>query len=94
MPACSVCLVTLSLSEAGPGRFGGQPSLTDIYHTMVVAAVDTTTRGPCLALASFVLCCFLIVVWRVLLTALLEPYHSAETAMWLVATWVHVCVIG
>ena len=24
MPARSVCLVTLSLSEAGPGRFGGQ----------------------------------------------------------------------
>ena len=23
MPARSVCLVTLSLSEAGPGRFGG-----------------------------------------------------------------------
>ena len=32
MPARSVCLVTLSLSEAGPGRFGCQPSLTDIYH--------------------------------------------------------------
>ena len=34
MPARSVCLVTLSLSEAGPGRFGGQVSVTDIYHTM------------------------------------------------------------
>ena len=32
MPARSVCLVTLSLSEAGPGRFGGQVSVTDIYH--------------------------------------------------------------
>ena len=34
MPARSVCLVTLSLSEAGPGRFGGQVSVTDIYHTI------------------------------------------------------------
>ena len=34
MPACSVCLVTVSLSEAGPGRFGGQVSVTDIYHTI------------------------------------------------------------
>ena len=33
MPARSVCLVTLSLSEAGPGRFGGQVSVTDIYHS-------------------------------------------------------------
>ena len=36
--ACPQCLssmvVTLSLSEAGPGRFSGQPSSTDIYHTM------------------------------------------------------------
>ena len=36
MPARSVCLVTLSLSEAGPGRFGGQVSVSDIYHTMGV----------------------------------------------------------
>ena len=34
MPARSVCLVTLSLSEAGPGRLGGQLSFTDIYHTI------------------------------------------------------------
>ena len=34
MPARSVCLVTLSLSEAGPGRLGGQASVTDIYHAM------------------------------------------------------------
>ena len=34
MPARSVCLVTLSLSEAGPGRFGSQVSVTDIYHTI------------------------------------------------------------
>ena len=34
MPARSVCLVTLSLSEAGPGRFGFQVSVTDIYHAM------------------------------------------------------------
>ena len=34
MPARSVCLVTLSLSEVGTGRFGGQASVTDIYHTM------------------------------------------------------------
>ena len=30
MPARSVCLVTLSLSEAGTGRFGGQASVTDL----------------------------------------------------------------
>ena len=34
MPARSVCLVTLFLSEAGPGRFGGQVSVTDIYHAI------------------------------------------------------------
>ena len=34
MPARSVCLVALSLSEAGPGRFGRQVSVTDIYHTI------------------------------------------------------------
>ena len=34
MPARSVCLVTLSPSEAGPGRFGRQASVTDIYHAM------------------------------------------------------------
>ena len=34
MPARSVYLVTLSLSEAGPGRFGCQVSVTDIYHTI------------------------------------------------------------
>ena len=55
MPARSVCLVTLSLSEAGPGRFGRQVSVTDIYHTIpyhyqVVAAVDVTAPGvPCYA---------------------------------------------
>ena len=31
--ACLHILVTLSLSEAGPGRFGRQPSSTDFYHT-------------------------------------------------------------
>ena len=40
MPARRVCLVTLSLSEAGPGRFGGQVSVTDIYHTI------THTHAP------------------------------------------------
>ena len=39
MPARSVCLVALSLSEgqAGPGRFGGQVSVTgigNIYHNI------------------------------------------------------------
>ena len=34
MPARSAFLVTLSLSEAGPGRLGGQISVTDIYHTI------------------------------------------------------------
>ena len=34
----SVCVVALSEAEAeagaGPGRFGSQPSSTDLYHTM------------------------------------------------------------
>ena len=34
MPARSVCLLALSLSEAGPGRFGRQVSVTGIYHTI------------------------------------------------------------
>ena len=37
MPARSVCLVALSLSEAGPGRFGGQVSVIRRhlpYHTI------------------------------------------------------------
>ena len=34
MPARSVCPVALSPSEARPGRFGGQVSVTDIYHAM------------------------------------------------------------
>ena len=34
MPARSVCLMTLSLSEAGPGSFGRQVSVTDIYHAI------------------------------------------------------------
>ena len=36
MPARSVCLVTLSLSEAGPGRFGRQVSVTDIYYSNTI----------------------------------------------------------
>ena len=32
--ARSVYLVTLSLSESGPGRFGGQVSVTGIYYTI------------------------------------------------------------
>ena len=43
MPARSVCLVTLSLSEAGPGRFGRQASVTDIYHAMPCHAMPCET---------------------------------------------------
>ena len=34
----------MSLSEAGPGRFGGQLSFADLYHTtrVAVAAIDVT----------------------------------------------------
>ena len=60
MPARSVCLVTLSLSEAGPGRLGGQVSVTDIYHTIplphnvnlglpVAFAVSTARAWPLLS---------------------------------------------
>ena len=38
MPARSVFLVTLSLSEAGPGRFGRQQTSIDIYHTIAAPA--------------------------------------------------------
>ena len=41
MPARSVCLVALSLSEAGPGRFRRQASVMDIYHAMPCHAVET-----------------------------------------------------
>ena len=44
MPARSVCLVALSLSEAGPGRFGRQASVTDIYHAMPCADTCITLR--------------------------------------------------
>ena len=46
MPARSVCLVTLSLSEAGPGRFGGQVSVTDIYHTIPYHTGSNIWRLP------------------------------------------------
>ena len=42
MPARSVCLVTLSLSEAGRGRLGRQVSVTDIYHTISVTDIYHT----------------------------------------------------
>ena len=45
MPARSVCLVTLSLSEAGPGRLGGQASVTDICHA--TGAPSQTSTIPC-----------------------------------------------
>ena len=46
-PARSVCLVTLSLSEAGPGRFGRQVSVTDIYHTIPYhTAITERPRAP------------------------------------------------
>ena len=45
MPARSVCLVTVSLSEAGPGRFGGQVSVTNIYHIMPYHAVFAPMSG-------------------------------------------------
>ena len=43
MPARSVCLVTLYLSEAGPGRFGRQASVTDIYHAVPYHAMPCHT---------------------------------------------------
>ena len=45
MPARSVCLVTLSLSEAGPGRFGRQVSVTDIYHTIPYHTSEKEEKG-------------------------------------------------
>ena len=59
MPARSVCLVTLSLSEAGPGRFGRQVSVTDIYHTMGVlpSTQPVATLGSSFILSSFDMAC-------------------------------------
>ena len=54
MPARSVCLVTLSLSEAGPRRFGRQVSVTDIYHTIPAAK----HLCCCLLSAVWAQCCF------------------------------------
>ena len=51
MPTRRVCLVTLSLSEAGPGRFGRQhPSQTSTipYHTDHYALLLDTETGACL----------------------------------------------
>ena len=54
MPARSDCLVTLSLSEAGPGRFGCQVSVTDIYHTipyhLSLCLSSTPSLAPCISL--------------------------------------------
>jgi hypothetical protein len=49
MPARSVCLVTLSLSESGPGCFRRQVFITDIYHTISyhTDATTSTTIAPC-----------------------------------------------
>ena len=59
MPARSVCLVTLSLSEAGPGRFGRQASVTDIYHAMGVLPWTqlVATLGSSFILSSFDMAC-------------------------------------
>ena len=46
MPARSVCLVALSLSEAGPGRFGRQVSVIDIYHTIHTPPHPTSHPPP------------------------------------------------
>ena len=46
MPTRSVCLVTLSLSEAGPGRFGGQASVTDICHARCHARMRGELASP------------------------------------------------
>ena len=43
MPARSVCLVALSLSETGPGRFGRQVSVMDICHAMPCHATSVPT---------------------------------------------------
>ena len=45
MPARSVCLVTLPLSEAGPGHFGGQVSVVDIYHTIPYHTIPYVPGG-------------------------------------------------
>ena len=53
MPARSICLVTLSLSEAGPGRFGGRhPSQTSTIPWVCYRRRNQWLR---LALASFCL---------------------------------------
>ena len=64
MPARSVCLVTLSLSEAGPGRFGRQVSVTDIYHTIpyhtmgvLPSTQPVATLGSSFILSSFDMAC-------------------------------------
>ena len=54
-PCHAVCLVTLSLSEAGPGRFGGQVSVIDIYHTLPWVCYCRRNQWLRLALASFCL---------------------------------------
>ena len=74
MPGRSVCLVTLSLSEAGPGRFGGHLSFTDLCHTMGVlpSTQPVATRGSSFILSSFDMACTCCVpVGRCC-----SPYHT------------------
>ena len=52
MPACSVFLVTLFLSEAGPGHFGRQLFFTYIYHTIPYTTPSSTNT------VLFVVCVF------------------------------------
>ena len=47
MPARSVYLVALSLSEAGPGRFGRQVSVIDIYHTIYHTSSNSVQFSSC-----------------------------------------------
>ena len=49
MPARSVYLMTLSLSEAGPGRFGCQTSVTDIYHAILPEVAPCLLIMACVA---------------------------------------------
>ena len=46
MPARSVCLVTVCLSEAGPGRFGGWPPFTGFCHTFPFHTIPYHTILP------------------------------------------------
>ena len=84
----------MSLSEAGPGRFGGQQSSTDFRHT---ALYHYCVCKPAVPLCSTLPCCLPLLVASLQLVALFRfplPYvtrNALEMRCFLVVELVHAC---